>query len=418
MTPTRTLGHRSLGDEGVAPGLSALSLAQIDPDDELVEQSLHLGTWRGVRIFGHWSLLIVGWLLSWSMASTLFPRQAPGYSTSAYWLGGILTAAAFLIAIGAHEMAHAVVAQQSGVGVKCLTLWLFGGIAELLDQPRTWKTQLRIALAGPIASAAIGGTCIAVAAVLSILDASTLVRVSLVWLGGTNLILAAFNLLPGAPLDGGRVLAALRWRHHGDARRARREAANAGFMLGQAMVASGIWLAFFVNVGTGLWIAFLGWFVTSAARREATAETVDQSLSGVRVSDVMVHHPTTVPPSMTVAEVVDRVINITHHTSLPVVLDRRPVGLITPKQIRAVPMSLWDSVTAGKAALDMARVPTAVDTELLADVLHRVGSDQARIVVVDTDGRVCGLITPTDIVKTVQRELLRRRLIGPIGVES
>ncbi len=380
-----------------------------------MKQTFHLGTWRGIRVGAHWSLLIVAWLLTWSLADSLLPEVAPGYSTDAYWVAGSLTSVAFLLAIGAHEMSHAVVALREGVGVSKVTLWVFGGIAELSSQPPTWRSQFDIAIAGPIASGVIAGLGLGGSSLLASVGSDGLASESLAWLGGTNLMLAVFNLLPGAPLDGGRVLTALRWRSHGDSHRARREAAAAGMMLGRVMVTTGVLLVFFAPGGAGLWIGLLGWFVGSAARAEGRAETVEEMLTGVRVRDIMSHRPTTIAPSMSLATVVDQVIATTHHTSLPVVIDDRPVGLLTPKQIQAVPAGDWDTTSAGTAALRMHAVTTATEDEPVLDLLRRLGTDQERVVVLDLLGRVCGIVTPTDMLATVQRELLRHRIADPVG---
>ncbi|MGE0306674.1 MAG: site-2 protease family protein [Acidimicrobiia bacterium] len=374
-----------------------------------MEQTVTIGHWRGIRIGAHWSLLIVAWLLAYSLAVGLLPDRAAGHSDVAYWVTGSITSLVFLLAIGAHEMGHAVVALRRQMHVNSVTLWLFGGIAELADQARSWRAELAVAVAGPSVSAVFGALCAGGGLAIDVAGGSALVAEALIWLGTTNLVLAAFNLLPGAPLDGGRVLAAIRWRTHGDPVRARREAALAGMAIGRTMLAAGILLVFLGVVGSGMWIGFLGWFLYTAARNELGAGVVNSGLEGVKVSDAMTSNPVVIPPDMTLSMLVDDVLPRTRGSSFPVVGATGLCGLMTYAKIHEVPMGQWATKRVVDVALPLSEVIVADPDDDFVDVLHQLHDERRRVLAV-RDGRVVGIISPSDVTRVVQRELLRHRV--------
>jgi Zn-dependent protease len=382
-----------------------------------VRASIRFLRWRGIDIGAHWSLLPVAALISWGLADRqgALPREAPGYRPGEYWAAGIATAVAFLVGIAAHELGHAVIAQRRGISVKSITLWLFGGIAQLDAQPTSWQSELSVAVAGPIVSFVIGGLGLGAAAILASTSHADLVVHSLIWLGSTNLLLAGFNLLPGAPLDGGRVFTALRWRHHGDARRARDDGARAGMVVANALIALGLLAAFTGSIGTGLWLAFLGWFLGSAARGELVATETRHVLEGIRIEQVMTPSPVTVGPSMTLETLVTDVLSRVRGTAIPVVVDGQLRGLITPDHLRQVPPREWWNTEVGSIATPAHDVPTAQPAELLLIVLDRIGTALPRVVVLQADGRVVGVVTPTDVARTLRVAVLRDLAAHPVG---
>lgn len=372
--------------------------------------ALRFGSWRGIEIRAHWSLLVIASLLTWSLADAALPDNAEGYSTAMYWVAGAVAAVAFLGAILAHELGHSIVAQRRGIRVRRITLWLFGGVAELDGRPQTWRNELSVALAGPAVSAAIGVSAVGAAAVLWAATDAGLATAVLAWLGSTNIMLALFNLLPGAPLDGGRVFAAWRWSRHGSPVRAREEAARAGVLVAHGMIALGVVLAFVGAAATGLWLAFLGWFLSSAARAEFSDIETRHVLDHVTVGEVMTSHPAMVPEMMTLDTLVGCVLPKIHGSTVPVVQDGRLTGLITPDHLRRVAPGEWRLRTTAEIATPASELVTAQPDELLLDVLDRMGGNERRVVVLDADDHVVGLITPTDLVRTIRVARLRDEL--------
>lgn len=374
--------------------------------------AVRIATWRGVEIRTHWSLVGVAALLTWSLAANAFPASATGYSTSALWIAGGLATIAFLASITAHEMGHSTVAQRRGIKVRRITMWLFGGIAELERRPQAWRDEMAIALAGPAVSLAIGVLAVSAAAGVWAITGSGLVTTALAWLGSTNVILALFNLLPGAPLDGGRVLAAWRWRGHGSALRARTEAARAGVVVADVLIATGVVVVFAGAGPSGLWLAFLGWFLAAAARAESADLETRHMLDHVTVGEVMTTNPAMVPEAMTLDTLVGCVLPKVHGSTLPVVRDGHLVGLITPDHLRHVSPGEWRLRTTADIATPGDRIMTAHPDELLFDAFDRIGSDERRLVVVDGTDHVVGLITPTDLARTVRLARLREAALN------
>jgi Zn-dependent protease len=232
-----------------------------------MRQTVRLGSVRGIPIGLHWSLLLVAALLSLQLYANLLPELVPGRSSLGYAVVGGTIAVAFLMSILAHELGHALVAERLGVRVRRVTLWLLGGVAELSTEAPRPSVERRIAGAGPAVSVGLGIVGGVAATALALAGAPELVVAGIAWLAIINLFLAAFNLLPAAPLDGGRILRAALWRHHGDRVRATITASRAGQVVGWALVAAGV-LEILTSTGTGLWTALVGWFVLSAAHAE------------------------------------------------------------------------------------------------------------------------------------------------------
>jgi len=229
--------------------------------------TVRIGRIAGVKVGLHWSLLLVGGLLVEQLAGRRFRAHAPGYSDAAYLVAAAVTAIAFFGCVLAHELGHAVVARRQGIGVDGITLWFLGGVTRLVSEPATPMAELAVAGVGPLTSFALGLAATGAGIAARGGGISPLLADALTWLGVINLVIAVFNALPGAPLDGGGVLHAFVWNRHDDEGRATRVASRAGEILGTVLVAFGLFeFAFVASGGAGLWIAFVGWFLRTAAR--------------------------------------------------------------------------------------------------------------------------------------------------------
>ena len=204
-----------------------------------MKQSVRLGHVGGITVGAHWSVAVILVIIAQVLAVSVLPAAHPHERPAVYWTSGIIAAALFLASLLAHELAHALVARRSGVTVRSVTLWMLGGVTDLEGEPPTAGADFRIALAGPVASLAAGGICYGLGAAVHAAGGPALVVAAASWLAVMNVVLAVFNLLPGAPLDGGRVLRAILWRRYGDRERAERGAARAGQALGVVMMALG-----------------------------------------------------------------------------------------------------------------------------------------------------------------------------------
>ena len=379
-----------------------------------MRDAIPLGRIAGFPVSVNWSVLVILWLFTWSLASTL-PTSAKGYAPSAYWLAGASGALVLLASLLAHELAHAVVASRSGVAVKSVTLWLFGGVTTLGGEAKTPKAAFRIAIAGPATSVALAAMFGGLVAALHTMRAAPIVVGVASWLAAINLVLGLFNLLPGAPLDGGRVLRAYLWRRHGDSVRAGIGAAHAGRVV--AFVLIGLGLAEFVAGGLvgGVWLAFIGWFIFAASREEETRISTQQLFAGVRVADAMTAQPHTAPGWISVEEFIQRYVLGDRHSAYPVSgRDGSIVGLVTLTQLRDVAPSRRTTTSVHEIALPLQSVPTAAPQEPLTALLERMApvGPRSRALVVDGRG-VVGIVTPSDVARLIDVYRLAQPAPGP-----
>lgn len=371
-----------------------------------MHDAIPLGRIAGFPVKVHWSVLVILWLFTWSLASTL-PGAVKGYSPAAYWLAGACGALVLLASLLAHELAHAVVARRAGVAVGSVTLWLFGGVTTLGGEAKTPKAAFRIAIAGPATSLALAAFFGGLVAALHTVRAAPIGVGVVSWLAAINLLLGLFNLLPGAPLDGGRVLRAFLWRRHGDSVRASIGAAHAGRVVAFILIALG--LAEFVAGGLvgGVWLAFIGWFIFAASREEETRVSTQQIFAGVRVADAMTARPHTAPGWITVDEFIHRYVLGDRHSAYPVTDHNGSiVGLVTLTQLRDLAPGRRTTTTVGEIALPLQAVPTAAPQESLTALLERMApvGPRSRALVVEggsEGGHVVGIVTSADVARLV-----------------
>jgi Zn-dependent protease/CBS domain-containing protein len=358
-----------------------------------------LGSVRGIEVRAQWSLLILAALIATSIALGLLPTSDEQIDRLSAWVGGVAGALLFVASLLTHELSHSLVARRRGVRVSSITLWLLGGIARLERDAPDARAELRIAIAGPLASFALAGVFGTAALGVSTLGEADAVRVAvdvLSWLALMNLMLGAFNLLPGAPLDGGRVLRAWFWRRSGDRLSSQARAARAGRTLAHVLIAVGL-VEFALGAGLpGLWLAFLGWFVLSAANAEELDADVRRALGGVRLGRLMTPDPVTVTSDLSLAELVERFL-LRHRSSYPVVDAGEVRGLVELADVRRVPVEQHASTTVAQVMTPLERCAIAAPDDEAVEALARIGS-HARVLVLE-GGRLVGILTPTDLAR-------------------
>ena len=369
-----------------------------------MRQSIRLGRVAGVPVGVHWSVAVIFGLVTWQLATIVFPGVYGTGTRPVYWAAAVAAAVLFFVSLLAHEASHAVVARRNGVGVRSITLWLFGGVAQLEGEAHTPGADFRIAVVGPATSVALAGVFAAAQVVLERAGAHGLVVDVPNWLWEINLLLAAFNLIPAAPLDGGRILRAGLWRARHDRTRASVLAARAGLGFGAVLIGLGA-VEFVMGSTVGLWPAFLGWFLIAAARAEEAGARARGGIEGASVGSVMIEHPPVVDADTTVAAVLaghllwwrDGVAAVVGPTGWL-------CGVVTAAQVRAVAPESRAATPVGDVAMPIAVVPVSRPDEAMPDLLDRMEASGGRpAVVLDADNRLAGIVTLDDVARAGAR---------------
>ena len=352
----------------------------------------------GVDIRAHWSLLVVVALLVWSLTDGVFPETNPGLSDGSYLAMALVAAFLFLLSILLHELGHAVQAGREGVPVGGITLWVFGGIAEMPGDMPSPGAEFRIAAAGPAVSLVLGVVCVGVALALPL---PSEIDGVLFWCGQINLSLLVFNLIPALPLDGGRMLRAALWARRHDLLSATRTAGALGRGFGQLLIAGGLALAIFGGDFSGVWFVFIGWFVLAAAEAELGGTSARAALAGLTVEDLMVRTPVTTPASVSVQGFMDQVFLATRHTAYPVLEAGEVVGLVSFRQALDLPPGRWGTTPVREIMTPLPEVTVAA-TAPLTEVLPRLTSGNLRRLLVVHDLEFVGLLSETDVMRVLE----------------
>ena len=368
--------------------------------------TFRLGRIRGIPIAAHWSALVIVILVAQMLATSILPASVKGASATTYWAVALLVAALFLLSLVAHETAHAIVARRAGVKVRDITLWMLGGVTALDGEAADARSDLRIALVGPVTSIGCAAAGAITAVVLHVIAAPPVLTAGFIWLAITNVVLAVFNLLPGAPLDGGRVLRAIIWRRTGDRDRAELAATRGGRATGLVLLWLGVVEAVATaNLLSGLWLMLIGWFLVSAASAERQEVLSGHALSGLTVGDVMQTSFTYLPSYQAVTQAARRAVE-TDQEYFPVCdFEGRPVGLVGADRLTQAVREDRPGLTVMDVSVRLRPNMTAAPDEPLVTAIRQAGRDGV-LAVVD-EGTLVGILTPLGV-----KRALRRGLVG------
>ena len=366
-----------------------------------------VGRLAGIDISIHPSWLVIAFLITYSLAGSQFPRQFGGWSESQYWIVAGATAALFFASVLAHELSHAVLARRFGLKVEGITLFIFGGVTSIDTDSRTPREEALIAAAGPAASLLIGAVLIGIDVFVDQPQLAALVG----WLGFVNIALGIFNLIPGFPMDGGRVLRAFIWKVRGDRLTATRNAAFVGRLFAYGLVGLGVFIALQPGgIVSGLWLAVIGWFLSNAAESTLMQAGVERSLNGVRVRDAMDPNPPAVSPNETVADLVnERMLGGQDRSYLVRHDDGGLAGIVSLKDVSRLARDDWPAARVTDIMTRFADLVTIGPDAPMADALHLI---QARVVaqlpVIEPDSRVpLGIVTRRGILKLINARMKR-----------
>jgi Zn-dependent protease/predicted transcriptional regulator len=366
-------------------------------------QTFSLGRISGIRIGVNWSVLLIVALLAYGLAVGQFPAAAPRHPVAEYVAAALVTAVAYMGSLLAHELAHSLVARRNGLKVEGITLWLLGGVSRLQGEVPDPGAEIRVAGVGPLVSLVLGAAFLLLAWLLHAAGVEGVVVAALAWLGGINVILAVFNVIPAAPLDGGRLLRAVLWRITGDKLKASAWSARSGQVFGWVLVVAAAYLVLARREYNWLWFGLLGWFLISAATAENQQAALQSQLRTVAVRQIMTADPVTVPASATVAQFLSDYLPWHRHSAFPVVADGQTVGLLTVRRANQVPAGERGQTTLRDAACPVSEVARAAPDEPVADVLPRLNACSENRALVFDDGRLAGIVSPADISRALER---------------
>jgi Zn-dependent protease len=364
---------------------------------------------RICRFFGFevrldFSWFVVFLLVLWTFAQSEFPRRTPGLSVGTYFTMALIGASLFFASVLLHELAHSAMARARGIEVEGITLFIFGGMARIRSDATNPKDEFLITIVGPLSSALIGALLLVFARVGDSLGLHRAFVDVAEYLAFLNFILAVFNLIPGLPLDGGRLLRSLVWHLTKDVRKATRLASFTGKGFGFVMIGLGILSMFQGFLVSGIWLIFIGWFLSQAADVSYRQLIVRKILQGVQVKEAMTRNPETVPPELTLRDLVDNYFLMRRYSVFPV-LDSagQPLGLITLRQVKEIDRDKWPTTQVSSVMTQICEAVTVRPEDSLAQVLAKLEKAGVGRALVVRDGRLEGLISNADVAAWLDR---------------
>jgi Zn-dependent protease len=369
-----------------------------------MRSNIRLGRFFGIEIGLHYSWFLIAFLITMSLEAQ-FKAANAAWGAATIWAVAIVTAVLFFAALLAHEMSHALVARSRGLTTRAITLFALGGVAQIEKEPDDAKTEFWVGIAGPLASAAIGLVCLGMAWAIGWRVESTPetpLQAMFVWLGYINFMLAAFNLIPGFPLDGGRIFRSIIWWKTGSMERATRIAARTGQTVALLFIAFGIF-QFFAGAGIGgLWIAFIGWFLLQAAGASYATLALTEGLKNVRVADVMSRDCTPVDGNLNVQSFVDEYLLRTGQRCFVVGQNGSVAGLVTPHEIKGLERQRWPYTTLYDVMRPLDQLHTVTPATPVMEALETMGRDDVNQLPVVADNHLEGIVTRATVLQFLQ----------------
>lgn len=369
-------------------------------------QGFRLGSLFGFEIRIDLSWLLIFFLILWTLTVNLFPANYPGLSGSTYIFMGITGTILFFVSLVLHELSHSLVARTKGIPVEGITLFAFGGVSRTRMDAETPGDEFQIAGIGPLTSLGLAGLFGLISYIGEGAGWSVVVTGVAAYLAWINIILAAFNLLPGFPLDGGRLFRATLWKFTNNLKKATRIASIGGRLLGFGLITWGF-LQLFSPVPDfigGLWLIVIGWFLNNAAESSYQDLLIRSMLEGLRVREVATFNPETVPASLTLQELMDGYFFNRSYQSFPVMEDDRPIGLVTLNQVKQIPQDEWNRRTVRDIMLPVGMGITVNLGDNMMQVLEKMREARSQRLLVTNNGNLQGIISATDLANTLQRQ--------------
>ena len=365
---------------------------------------IKLGRIAGIEIGLHYSWFVIALLIAFSLVSH-FHAVTPRWNEALIWTAALVTSILFFVTLLLHELAHSLVAKSHGLRVQVITLFALGGVSQIESEAGDAKTEFWVAIVGPLTSFLIGTLCMVIVRVTGWLPSSehtNPVIAVLLWLGYINVALAVFNMIPGYPLDGGRVLRAIAWWITHNADRATRAAAQVGQAVALLFIVYGVY-RFFVGAGLGgLWMAFIGWFLLDAARSSYLQVGVMSGLRGQKVADIMERDCASVESYLSVRDFVDEYLLHSGNRCFVVMQDHHAAGILTANDVRKVSRGMWSQESVQSVMRPLSRILTVTPEMSVVKALELMASNKVDEVAVVSDGKLQGIFSRTQVTRFLQ----------------
>ena len=361
--------------------------------------SFWLGHILGIPVAINYTWFFAIALIAWSLAGSYYPQRAPGFDESIYWTMGLASALLLFASVLVHEFGHALTARRFGLETQAIILFLFGGVAQIASEPSTPRAEFRVAIAGPLTSLALAAACRLIVPLLGARPIGDIVS----YLAVVNLLLGVFNLVPGFPLDGGRILRAALWARSGSLERATRTAARAGQLVAMLFIAGGMLYVFRGNIVAGVWLILIGWFLDTGAQASYQQVVVRHGLGDVRVGTIMSRDLHTIEPHLTVERAIAEYFLPYKHNGFPVTLGDHLIGIITMQDVTAVPGDRRGAVTVRDVMTPRERLKTVSVNASAYDAFAKMSQDHiGRLLVLDEQGNLVGIVTRSDLLHVLR----------------
>jgi Zn-dependent protease/predicted transcriptional regulator len=356
----------------------------------------------GIPVKIHYTLWLVLLLIAWSLADGYMPAHYPGLDTATYWTIGIVSAVILFVSVFLHELSHSYIAKKNGLPIARITLFFFGGVSEMSEEPKDAGLEVRIAAAGPLTSFLIALVLGGLWYLTTLVSGPVAVVATLYYAALLNGVLGAFNLIPAFPLDGGRVLRGSLWQRSKNLLSATANATRVSEAISLVMMAVGLFFVVFGDFIDGLWIIFLGWFIRSGAETSLRQTRLTESLAGVRVGDIMTKDLLSVSPDASVQQLVTDYFLVHPHGGYPVVSNGRLLGVVTMSSVRSIPREKRELERVSQAMVPFERTVTVSPATSAVDALQLMArSAVGRLIVMDAD-KIAGMVTRGDLMKAMR----------------
>ncbi|SHI95330.1 site-2 protease family protein [Parasporobacterium paucivorans] len=358
-----------------------------------------IGKIKGIRIEVNYSWFIIFILIMYSLAAGYLPQLYPDMQVPVRWILGAAVGILFFISILLHELSHSLVSVRLGIPVKSISLYIFGGAAQIEKEPDKPGTEIKIAIAGPAMSILLSLVFWAVSAILPNSGIAGIISIPLQYMSATNLYLALFNLIPAFPLDGGRILRALIWRFGGGLQKATKIASDIGKGFGYLLIFVGVFLAFNGYIFNGIWLAFISWLLMQMSLSEYKSMLISNVFDKIQVGQFMTEKVVTVDYALTVQELIDHYILKYKFAIFPVMREGEMIGIVRTETVKNLDREHRGTKTVGNIRTALTEKMLVVPEDSVSAAVSKISQNGiGRVIVVDKNGTLHGIISNTDII--------------------